>query len=193
MIKPYLFLMLGFPGSGKSYFAERLAREMSALHLNSDAMRLAIFGSRDETDRIYHSDSRPVLNTYTFGAMNCATKSALNNGISVVYDANNNSIQERADIAASLENNTILPVVVWVSVPKEVAIQRVISRRETENQRQLSEEDAQIYIDKIDSTIEAPIESENVIKIEGTKQFEEQYESFKKQLMSLRSDILAQT
>ena len=185
MNKPYLFLMLEFPGSGKSYFAERLAREMSALHLNSDAMRLAIFGSRDETDRIYHSDYRPVLNTYTFGAMNCATKSALNNGISVVYDANNNSIRERADTLGVLENDNIFPVVVWVSVAKEIAVERVMSRRETNVQRKLSEEDARTYIDKIDNDIEAPDESENIIRIDGAIPFEQQYESFKKQLMHL--------
>ena len=106
----------------------------------------------------------------------------LNNGISVVYDANNNSIQERADTLGVLENDNIFPVVVWVSVAKEIAVERVMSRRETNVQRKLSEEDARAYIDKIDNDIEAPDKSENIIRIDGTIPFEQQYESFEKQL-----------
>jgi len=189
MSKQLLLLMLGFPGSGKSYFAERLAREMSALHLNSDAMRLAIFGSRDETDRIYHSDYRPVLNTYTFGAMNYVAQSVLKAGSSVVYDANNNTRQERLEIIKSLNNSNVQVIVVWVQTSVDVAVRRSVKRRESTTQRQLSAEDASVYIEKIASQIEEPGDEEKVIKIDGVIGFEGQYRQFREQLKKGVSNV----
>lgn len=182
MSKHTLFLMLGVPGSGKSYFAEHLARELGALHINSDAMRMAIFGSRKETDRIYHSDDRATLNTYTFGAMNYAAQSALKGGVGVVYDANNNTKQERLDTITAMQGDDLQAVVIWVQTPQGEAVKRAQKRRESDTQRNLSIEDAEVYIAKIASEIEAPGDDEKLITIDGTTSFDQQYESFKKQL-----------
>lgn len=188
MNKKYLFLMLGVPGSGKSYFAERLAKELGAVNLNSDAMRMAIFKSREETDRIYHSEGRSILNTYTFGAINYATSSALKSGFSVVYDANNNTRQERHDTSMATCNNIVQPIVVWVKTPQDVAVRRAQERRETSSDRKLSNDEASKYIQKIADEIEAPSQGEVSIIIDGTAPFEEQYESFNKQLAELESE-----
>lgn len=180
--------MLGVPGSGKSYFAENLARELGAIHLNSDAMRMAIFTSREETDRIYHSGDRATLNTYTFGAMNYAARSALRGGMSVAYDACNNTQQERLDTTAAMQSDNLQTVVIWVQTPQEIAVRRVQERRESETQRKLSSDDAEDYITKITAEIEAPVKSEDLIVIDGIASFEEQYESFKKQLMEVENE-----
>lgn len=177
--------MLGVPGSGKSYFAENLARELGAIHLNSDAMRMAIFTSREVTNRIYHSDDRATLNTYTFGAMNYATQSALKGGTSVVYDANNNTKQERIDTTGVMQSDNLQTVVVWVQTPQEVAVKRAQKRRESETQRKLSSEEAEAYIAKIAAEIEAPDTNEKLITVDGTTSFDQQYESFKKHIAEI--------
>lgn len=182
MSKSYLFLMLGLPGSGKTYFAENLAKKMGAIHLNSDAMRMAIFGSREETDKIYHSKSRLILNTYTFGALNYAALSALKSGSSVIYDANNNTEQERLDTVAAMQGDGAVPVVVWVQTAQEVAVKRVLERRETASQRRLSADVAQAYITKIAGETEPPSKDESLIIIDGTIPFEDQFIAFSNQL-----------
>lgn len=188
MSNPYLFLMLGVPGSGKSYFAENLARELGAIHLNSDAMRLAIFKSREETDRIYHSGDRPALNTYTFGALNYAARSALKSGTSVIYDANNNTKQERLDIIAAMQSDDFQTIIIWVQTPKDAAVQRAQERQESGTQRRLSSDEAEAYIAKIASEIEFPDATEHLITIDGAIPFEEQYTSFKKQLTEIENE-----
>lgn len=188
MSSRYIFLMLGLPGSGKSYFAENLAKKMGAVHLNSDAMRLAIFKSRSETDRIYHSDLRPTLNTYTFGALNYAAASALRTDSSVIYDACNNTRKERLDTALALQEDGVIPVVLWVETPTEEAIKRAIQRRESDIQHRLSEQAAREYVTKIESEIEVPDAQENSIQIDGTISFEQQYETFKKQLAEIEGE-----
>lgn len=37
-----IILVAGLPGSGKSYFAERLANELDAVYINSDRVRIAL-------------------------------------------------------------------------------------------------------------------------------------------------------
>ena len=184
MANARLFMMLGIPGSGKSYFSRGLAQKLGAVHLNSDAMRMAIFKSREVTDKIYHSGDRHILNTYTFGSLNYASDSALQSGVDVIYDANNNTKKERFDTAQAMSAN-IRPIVVWVQTPQNVAVQRAHQRSETASERKLSAEEALNYIEKIAGEIELPAEDEVLITIDGTISFEDQYVSFENQLMEL--------
>ncbi len=41
--KKILITTFGYPGSGKTYFSERLAKEFNLFHLNSDKIRSEIF------------------------------------------------------------------------------------------------------------------------------------------------------
>ncbi len=41
-----IVIVLGLPGSGKSYFAERLAKRLDAEYLNSDRLRKKLFSNR---------------------------------------------------------------------------------------------------------------------------------------------------
>ena len=188
MTKNYIFMMLGLPGSGKSSFARNLADSISSVHLNSDAMRMAIFKSREEIDEIYHSDHRGILNTYTFGALNYAASSALHNGCSVIYDANNNTKRERLDTVTATKSSDTLAVVVWIQTPFEDAVIRAVRRRESDIQRQLSDDTAREYITKIAAEIEEPGNDENFIIIDGMKPFEQQYHSFQKQLAEVEDE-----
>jgi predicted kinase len=51
--KPFnmVIIVFGLPGSGKSYFASRLAGMMRAVHINSDHLRKEMFHQRSYTDR----------------------------------------------------------------------------------------------------------------------------------------------
>ncbi len=46
-----IIMVLGLPGSGKSYFAERLAKEIDAEYLNSDKIRKEIVPERTYSDK----------------------------------------------------------------------------------------------------------------------------------------------
>ena len=54
-----VILVLGLPGSGKSYFAERLAQKIHAEYLNSDQIRKEMFPDRTYSDsekaRVYEA------------------------------------------------------------------------------------------------------------------------------------------
>ena len=46
-----IIIVFGLPGSGKSYFASRLAERIGAKYLNSDRLRKQLFPERDYSDR----------------------------------------------------------------------------------------------------------------------------------------------
>src|SRR5690606_2890802 len=45
-----IVIVLGLPGSGKSYFAERLAKMKNAVYINSDRLRKELFPKRTYSD-----------------------------------------------------------------------------------------------------------------------------------------------
>ncbi len=79
--KPILFATLGFPGSGKTYFSRKFAKEFHILHLNSDRIRKALFKKPQYSQYEHH---------FVFTTMDTIAEEALMNGISVIYDANSN-------------------------------------------------------------------------------------------------------
>ncbi len=46
-----IVIVLGLPGSGKSYFAERLAKQLDAEYLNSDRLRRELLSKRTYSDQ----------------------------------------------------------------------------------------------------------------------------------------------
>jgi predicted kinase len=57
-------------GSGKTYFATYLDEKLRAVTLNSDTLRLAMFGSLEKIEHIRLTD-RPRLYVDMFGIMDC--------------------------------------------------------------------------------------------------------------------------
>ncbi|MBP7837560.1 ATP-binding protein [Candidatus Saccharibacteria bacterium] len=172
--QPLIIKLLGVPGSGKTYFSQHLAPKINAVHLNSDAMRLAIFKSTEETTRIYNSDDRSTLNSYVHGALEYVAEQVLSNRTSVIYDANNNSRVERGSIDTIALRHNALSVTVWIQTPHDVALKRGHERPETDDQRQLSKEVMTRAIEDQLNRIEAPTDDENAIILSGETPVEDQ-------------------
>lgn len=83
-----LYTMLGYPGSGKSHFAKLLAAEFGAVWLSNDGMRSSIFDEPTKPENLHNY-------RVVYGAMDYAAQQALQAGVSVIYDANVNHVQER--------------------------------------------------------------------------------------------------
>ena len=182
MEKPLLVMFLGVPGSGKSYFARKLADTIGAIRLNGDSMRIAIFGSVENIESIYESSSRKTLNSYTFGAIDYAAEQILSRGISVVYDAHHNMRSTRADLEKLAQQYQATPVVVRIVTDHDVALQRGQNREATIDQRRLSEAKMLEVMQRHAANTDEPLPSENVIEISGEIPFEEQYAIFRREL-----------
>lgn len=181
MGKPLLIMMMGHPGSGKSYFARHLAEREKIVRLNADALRTEMYGSTEEMIR-YKALDQTLLSEKMFRALDYVGKQILSFGLSVIFDTNNNKQLTRENYGDMARQFDAIAVTAWIQASPDDALHRVQQREATPDQHKWSEERAHEVIKRhIDNTDE-PGEDENVIIIDGTIPFEEQYESFKKQL-----------
>ena len=180
MSQPLLIVFLGFPGSGKTYFATRLAERLQAVTFNSDALRLAMFKTHDTIERIRKTD-QSRLYVDVFGAMDYAATQTLCAGHSVIYDAQQTKRKDRQGIEALAMKTRATPILVWIKTDKTVALRRGQEREQRDDSHQYSPEKMQMLIDRFDHVTDLPEPNENVIEIDGEQAFEQQFESFQRQ------------
>ena len=178
-------MLLGVPGSGKTFFSQQLAARLHGVRLNSDAMRLSIFGSLEAMDKLYNSGDRSKLNAYTFGAMDHVTDQLLASGISVVYDAIHTKRADRLKQEAAAKKHGALPILLRVTVPRDVAVRRTVERPAAGDARQFTPQKAEEVIRHFEETTESPVATELVIDIDGELPFDEQFRSFQEQLAAI--------
>lgn len=188
MQKPLLIAFLGFPGSGKTYFSRQLAERIHAVILNSDALRVAMFGSLEKIDQIRHHGDRSRLYDDVFGAMDYAARQVLLAGNSVIYDAQQTKRRDRRGIEKIAAQTGAIPVLVWMKTSREVALRRGQEREARDDSQQYDAEKMAYLIDRFDGIVDLPESNENVIEISGEIPFEAQYEMFIKGLKALQTD-----
>lgn len=170
-------MFLGFPGSGKTYFATRLAEQLAAVTINSDAMRFQMFGSLEKIEHIRETD-RSRLYDDVFGAMDYAAGQVLSAGHSVIYDAQMTKRRDRQHIEALASKSGAVPILVWVKTPREAAIARGQDREARVDSHPYSLEKITMLVDRFERVTDIPESDENLIEISGEKPFEEQYKTF---------------
>ena len=176
--KPLIITLMGFPGSGKTYFSSQLAEALPAVRLNADAIRIALYGSREKMEEIRSSDLKRFYDE-AYGAMSYAAKQVLFLGASVICDAQMLMREDRQRYIEQIavEGNA-LPVLVWIRTSKEVALSRGSEREENNESIVFDKEMMQNLINYFDKRTNAPSSSENVIEISGEIPFQEQLVQF---------------
>ncbi|MBW3569423.1 ATP-binding protein [Candidatus Parcubacteria bacterium] len=149
--KPILYLMLGYPGAGKTTVAEKIAKFTGAVHLNSDWFRLHMFKkptfSQEEHDSLY-------------GNLDYLCELILTTGKSVIYDANLNRYihrQEKYDIAKRVGAKVRL---IYINTDLETAKHRATVEAEKNPQHRPYGNLAPANFDRLASEIELPKPSE---------------------------------
>ena len=130
--RPLMLVMAGLSGSGKTWFARRLACACNALHLRSDVERKRLAGLAPLAD----SRSPPDGGIYTreFGARTydrlreCAS-SCLRGGLHVIVDAANLRRHERATFVQLARDARAEVRLVHCDAPLDTLRQRVAARR----------------------------------------------------------------
>lgn len=158
MGRPVLYLLIGYPGAGKTTAARIIHEATGAVHLWSDIERHKLFGLPT------HS---PEESTKLYDILNRRTEELLAAGQSVVFDTNFNFREDRRklhDIAARHGADT---VVIWIQVPEQTARKRALSTGLKRNGYHTRMSERQF--DSIVAKLEPPTEDEKVIKLDGLK------------------------
>ncbi len=117
--KPTLFLLYGFPGSGKTHFSRQLCETIQAAHIQSDKIRYELF----ETPRYDKQENEVVLHL-----MHYMAEEFLQLGISVVFDVNAGRLSQRRALRDLARKARANPVLLWLQIDPEHAYTRLNHR-----------------------------------------------------------------
>lgn len=175
MKKLILFTTLGFPGSGKTYFARRLAKQFGIVHLNSDKIRSELF----KKPRYTLAEHKTV-----FEEMDKRAGRFLPKGKNVIYDANLTKRRFREKLRNIAVKHGAQYLLLWFQIPVNIAISRILRRKKLKSE---FEKKYQVPIDKwvvlrIKKAIEPPTKTEPYVIIDGTKPYKVGVEVIKKVL-----------
>jgi predicted kinase len=174
----YVFIMLGFLGSGKSFVSRWLTPKVGAVYIRPDDLRLAIFG--EDRPELYLPENKAIVND---AALYMAEQVVKSGRASVVFDGNNNSVARRQEIAEATRKHGAKVVVVHVNTPLDTAEQRTVTRRQTEG-HVLFEPN---LVRKMAARLELPTAEEQVLTIDGLLDAEAQQKQFDEQFARLQA------
>ncbi|HVS58573.1 MAG TPA: ATP-binding protein [Candidatus Saccharimonadales bacterium] len=155
MSKATLYLMVGYPGSGKTTTAKIIHELTGAEHVWADKERHERFGEvyrQADSDELYR-------------ILNDRTAQLLQAGKSVVFDTNFNYRKDRDSLRQIATEAGATPVVLWLQTPKETAFHRAVTQ--TNGQRMfvsMTHDD----FERVASHLEAPGADEHPIVLDGT-------------------------
>lgn len=166
--KPFLIMLYGFPGAGKTYFARQFCEQVQAAHLQGDRIRNELF----EKPRFDKQENEVVTHL-----MDYMTEEFLSAGVSVVYDVNATKSRQRQhyrDIAAKHGAKTI---VVWFQMDRDTAFARNAKRdRRRADDKYAAAWDRPAF-DQILGKMQNPTQKEDYVVVSGKHLFNMQHSS----------------
>jgi predicted kinase len=120
VVHPFLVVVSGLPGTGKSYFSRRLVERLPAVILESDQLRKTLFPAPGYS---------AVESRRLFRAAHVLVERLLRRGVPVVFDATNLSEHYRGYLYRIAERLEVKLVLVRVEAPAELVYQRLQVRR----------------------------------------------------------------
>lgn len=117
LCKPHLIVMVGIPGSGKSFFAERFAETFKAPIISSERLRKDIFKSLT-----FSKDEEKIVDDIANDLLDQVLKTER----TVAYDGNVYSLAGYDLIAKKTKKFGYEPLYVWVQTDQVTAQKRAI-------------------------------------------------------------------
>ena len=113
--KPHMIIMVGIPGAGKSFFAERFAKTFKSPIINIEKIHQTLFinPKYDEIEKNIVKNSAEYLLNELFKT-----------GKTIIYDGPANKKAERTEISKNVRKAGYEPIFVWVQTDSVTAKKR---------------------------------------------------------------------
>ncbi len=160
--KPFLFILYGYPGAGKTYFSRQFSEEVQVAHLQSDRIRAELF----EQPR-YDKQENAVVNQL----MNYMTEEFLSAGLSVIYDVNAARTGQRHMLSDLAMRYRAQPLVIWFQLDVDTAFERTIHRDRRRSDDKYAAEWDRTTFEAFIERMQKPSRQEEYVVVSGKHQF----------------------
>ncbi len=154
---PILYLLVGYPGSGKTTTSKFIHELTGAVHLWAD---------HERSRRFEHPTHDHQENIDLYGALNRETRDLLRAGKSVIFDTNFNFYKDRKKLRVLAAKEGAQSLVIWVQAPLELARKRATEHSDNQETRIWGNMPLERF-ERISSNLQPPKESEQPIILDG--------------------------
>lgn len=135
--RPALVILVGAPGSGKSYLGRLIAADLGAEHIQTDVVRKELF----PRPRYTPGEAEAV-----YAVCRRRARMALERGVRVVFDGTNLRERRRASLYRLAEQAGARLVVVVAYAPEAVIRERLARRAAARDPAEASDADWSVYL-----------------------------------------------
>jgi predicted kinase len=172
---PTLYITMGLPASGKTYFSQRFAKDLGVFFLNVDSLRLAI---------VDYPQFTPSEHKMVYGTAEFLAEQHLAQGMSFICNGNYHFYDRRTSMQKMAERYNAEYKILWIDVPYEVAKERILTR-EHEIPKEKEKDPWIEVLDRMRRNFQNPHKDEPFIKIDGTISYDTQLNHALRQLAKL--------
>ena len=174
--QPFLIMLYGFPGAGKTYFARQFCELIKAAHVEGDRIRSELF----EKPRYDKQENDVIVQL-----MNYMTGEFLNAGMSVVYDVNAMRLSQRHMLREIARRGNAQQILVWFQMDPDSAYVRGSKR----DRRRADDKYAAAYdkksFEQIIVHMQNPVNSEDYVVVSGKHTFNAQFNAVVRRMRDL--------
>jgi predicted kinase len=161
-LKPFLLLLYGYPGVGKTYFSRHFTDTVQAAHLQADRIRGELF----EKPR-FDKQENAIVNQL----INYMSEEFLAAGVSIVYDAGVLRTGQRRALMEMAHKHAATPLIIWFQMDDDTAFYRNVKRDRRHSDDKYAAQWDRTSFDSIIEQMQNPRNGEDYIVVSGKHLF----------------------
>src|SRR5690606_36001464 len=174
--KPVLVMLYGFPGSGKTYFASRLAETLQTAYVSGDRIRGELF----EKPRYDKAEDAIVQHLAEY-----MSEEFLSAGISVILDANADRLSLRRSLRSLAQKRRAKTLLIWFQIDADSAFARLGMRDKRKSEEKFSRSFTKTGFEDYASKMQHPTDTEDYVVLSGKHSWPMQRSTLLRKLFDL--------